>query len=82
MVSSKIKYLLTKLKEKFALKSEGDLKVDKVDGKDLVTNDYTDNHVQINQNALNDVFISNKTDTEIQLTFESNNKNNTHNNLL
>ena len=71
-----LKYLLTKLKEKFALKSEGDLKVDKVDGKDLVTNDYTDNYVQINQNALNNISISSKTDTEIKLAFESNNGNN------
>ena len=71
--SDSLKYLLNKLKEKFALKSEGDSKVDKVDGKDLVTNDYTDEYVQLNDKTINDITISNKTDAEITLTFSSKN---------
>jgi hypothetical protein len=71
--SDSLKYLLNKLKEKFALRSEADLKVDKVDGKDLVTNDYTDEHAQLNNKAINDITISNETDTEITLTFSSKN---------
>jgi hypothetical protein len=71
--SDSLKYLLNKLKEKFVLKSEADSKVDKVDGKDLVTNDYTDEYAQLNNKIINDITISNKTDTEITLTFSSKN---------
>ena len=40
--NSTLKYLLKELKSKIALKSELDNKVDKVDGKDLSDNDFTD----------------------------------------
>ena len=39
---STLKYLLEKIKSKIALKSELDNKVDKVNGKDLSDNDFTD----------------------------------------
>jgi hypothetical protein len=67
--SDGLKYLLNKLKEMFPLKSEADSKVDKVDGKDLVTNDYTDEYAQLNDKIINDITISDKTDAEITLTF-------------
>ena len=73
--SDSLKYLLDKLKELFSLKSEADLKVDKVDGKDLVTNDYTDEYAQLNNKIINDIAISDKTDTEITLTFSRKNGN-------
>ena len=71
--SDSLKYFLNKLKEKFALKSEMGFKVDKVDGKNLVTNDYTDEYAQLNNKAINDITISNEADTEITLTFGSKN---------
>ena len=40
--SNTLKYLLLKLKSKFVTKSEADNKVDKVPGKQLSTNDFTD----------------------------------------
>lgn len=71
--SNGLKYLLNKLKELFILKPEADIKVDKVNGKDLVANDYTDEYVQLNNKTINDITVSNKTDTEMTLTFSSKN---------
>lgn len=71
--SDSLKYFLNKLKEKFALKSELDFKVDKVNGKNLVANDYTDEYAQLSNKIINDITISNATDTEITLTFSSKN---------
>ena len=71
--SDSLKYFLNKLKELFTLNSEADLKVDQVNGKDLVTNDYTDEHAQLNNKIINDIAISDKTDTEITLTFSRKN---------
>lgn len=67
--SDSLKYFLNKLKELFTLNSEADLKVDQVNGKDLVTNDYTDEYAQLNNKIINDITISDKTDTEVTLTF-------------
>ena len=71
--SDSLKYFLNKLKELFTLSSEADLKVDQVNGKDLVTNDYTDEYAQLNNKIINDITISDKTDTEITLTFSRKN---------
>jgi hypothetical protein len=70
-----LSYVIEKLKEKFATKQEFDTKVDKIEGKVLSTNDYSDNHVQKNNQSFNDIIVSNQTDTEIELTFKSNEKN-------
>ena len=48
--NSTLKYLLKELKSKIALKSELDNKVDKVDGKDLSDNDFTDTAKQSLEN--------------------------------
>ena len=39
----------------------------------LVSNDYTDEYAQLNNKIINDITISNKTDTEYTLTFSSKN---------
>lgn len=70
-----LSYVIEKLKEKFATKQEFDTKVDKVEGKILSTNDYSDDYVQKNNQSFNDITVSNQTDTEIELTFKSNEKN-------
>ena len=55
ITSSMLKYLLNSLKNKFALKSEVDGKVDKVKNKVLSTNDYTNDDYERCKNILSNI---------------------------
>ena len=55
VTSSMLKYLLNSLKNKFALKSEVDGKVDKVENKVLSTNDYTNDDYERCKNILSNI---------------------------
>ena len=66
-----LKYLIEKLKTKFVTRSELDSKVDKVDGKVLSTNNFSNAYKNKLSNAFDDVK-SSKLDNEITLSFYSN----------
>ncbi len=51
------KYFIRSFKNRFALKSEVNLKVDKVEGKGLSTKDFTDSHYEKCKNVLSNVQI-------------------------
>ena len=67
--SSMLKYLLNSLKNKFALKSEVEEKVDKVENKVLSTNDYTNDDYERCKNILSNIKLSYKSSTG--LNYES-----------
>jgi surface protein len=66
-----LKYLIEKLKTKFVTRTELDSKVDKVDGKVLSTNNFSNAYKNKLSNAFDDVK-SSKLDNEITLSFYSN----------
>ena len=69
ITSSMLKYLLNSLKNKFALKSEVDGKVDKVKNKVLSTNDYTNDDYERCKNILSNIEL--KYSNSVGLNYEN-----------
>lgn len=60
-----LKYLLNNIKNKFATKKEINNKVDKVEGKRLSSNNFSNEDVNNINNSFDDAEVTNKTSSEL-----------------